>query len=465
MASKSHVFMFPWLAYGHILPYLEFSKQLAAKGIHISFISTPRNIKRFPSIPQNISGKFKFIEIQLPIVDGLPENCEATIDLSPEQIQYLKQAYDALKVPFESLVQKEAPEMILFDFAACWIPAIAARYGITSVFFSPLSAASSAYLGPPDELRSFRLRTRPEDYARAPEWIPFPSLVAYRPDQGTRFMQHVSIPDVSGISTGQRRSKTLAECDLVALRSCREFEDAYLNVLEEIYQKPVLPIGLLPPNFVENKTSHPESSNFSSTFKWLDKQEQKSVVFVGFGSEYKMPVETIHELAYGIELSGLPFMWILNKPEGIDSQDLLPTGFISRISDRGIVNFGWAPQLEILAHPSIGGCLFHSGWGSIIESLGFGHPLILMPMVNDQTLNAKLQVEKSAGFEVPRNKDGSFNRDMVAKSMRLVMVDEEGEPVRLKTSELQAIFASQHLQDEYISKFIRYTSSFKKKEH
>jgi hypothetical protein len=86
-------------------------------------------------------------------------------------------------------------------------------------------------------------------------------------------------------------------------------------------------------------------------------------------------------------------------------------------------------------------------------------------MVNDQTLNAKLLVEKSAGFEVPRNKDGSFNREMVAKSMRLVMVDEEGEPIRLKTSELQAIFASQHLQDDYISKFIRYTSSFKKKEH
>lgn len=69
---------------------------------------------------------------------------------------------------------------------------------------------------------------------------------------------------------------------------------------------------------------------------------------------------------------------------------------------------------------------------SIIKSLGLGHPLILMPMVNDQTLNAKLLVEKGAGFEVQRNKDGSSNGDMVAKSMRLVMVDQEGEPVRQK---------------------------------
>lgn len=67
------------------------------------------------------------------------------------------------------------------------------------------------------------------------------------------------IPDVSGSSTGQWWGRTLAECDLVAVRSCREFE--------EIYQKPVLPIGLLPPKFEENKANHPDFSNWSSTFK------------------------------------------------------------------------------------------------------------------------------------------------------------------------------------------------------
>lgn len=72
--------------------------------------------------------------------------------------------------------------MILFDFAACWIPAIAAKVCVPFAFFSPLSAASLAYLGPPAELKSVHLRTRPEDFTKAPDWICFPSLVAYRPN-------------------------------------------------------------------------------------------------------------------------------------------------------------------------------------------------------------------------------------------------------------------------------------------
>lgn len=87
---------------------------------------------------------------------------------------------------------------------------------------------------------------------------------------------------------------------------------------------------------------------------------------------------------------------------------------------------GWAPQLQILEHPAIEGCLFHSGWGSIIESLSFGHPLILMPMVADQGLNARLLVEKKAGYEVPRNKDGSFDGKVVANSLRTVIEEQEG---------------------------------------
>jgi UDP:flavonoid glycosyltransferase YjiC (YdhE family) len=100
-----------------------------------------------------------------------------------------------------------------------------------------------------------------------------------------------------------------------------------------------------------------------------------------------------------------------------------------------------------LSHPAIGGCLFHSGWGSIIESLGLGHghPQILLPMVLDQNLNAKLLVEKGIGLEVQRNPDGSFDRNAIAKSTRMVMVDREGEALRLKAAQMQGVFANQGL--------------------
>ena len=50
MASeeKLNVAIFPWLAYGPIIPYLELSKFLAQKGHKVSFISTPKNISSPP---------------------------------------------------------------------------------------------------------------------------------------------------------------------------------------------------------------------------------------------------------------------------------------------------------------------------------------------------------------------------------------------------------------------------------
>ncbi|KAL6964218.1 hypothetical protein U1Q18_035276 [Sarracenia purpurea var. burkii] len=467
MASEQcRVMVFPWLAFGHMIPFLEFSKRLAAKGIFISFVSTPRNIQRLPPISPDLEDKIKMVEIPLPSIDGLPKSCEATIDLQLEQIQYLKKACDDLKAPFEELLKNHIPDFILFDFIHSWIPETAAKFGIGSAFFSVYTAATLAYLGPPSEMKSQSRRTRADHFTVPPDWFTFPSLVVHSANYSPTALQNLHFPDKSGMSSGQRMAKTVEGSDFIVVRSCKEFEGEYLDLLEELYQIPVLPIGLLPPNLVENRTSNTvNNSIWSGTFKWLDKHKSKSVVFVGFGSEYKMPLEQIHELAHGLELSKLPFIWVLRKPEGIDSlKNLLPPGFLTRISDRGMVSLGWAPQLEILAHPAIGGCLFHSGWGSIIESLGFGHPAILLPMVRDQELNAKLLVEKGIGHEVPRNKDGSFDRDVVAESVRLVMVEEEGELLRAKTAKMQTVFSSQDLHDSYINKFIEYLNKFKKRE-
>ena len=38
-------------------------------------------------------------------------------------------------------------------------------------------------------------------------------------------------------------------------------------------------------------------------FKWLDNQKPNSIVFVGFGIAY--------EIAYGLKLSELSFLWVL----------------------------------------------------------------------------------------------------------------------------------------------------------
>ncbi|XP_023911957.1 UDP-glycosyltransferase 91C1 [Quercus suber] len=287
----------------------------------------------------------------------------------------------------------------------------AAKFGVPSVFFSAYSASTLCFLGQPDELKFLQKRTKIEDFVVPPKWLPFPSMVSQRPDQAAQMLRKLKFPDISGMSSGQSWAATLEGCDYVAVRSCMEFEGAFLGCHEELYQKPILPVGLLPRSPVKNSDSHIDP-NWCSTFHWLDKQGPKSVVFVGFGNEYKMPIEQVRELAYGVELSELPFIWILRKPEGVGSSELLPDGFLARISNRGM-----------------------------------------------------LLVEKGIGFEIQRNKDGSFNQDVVAKSMRLVMVDKEEEPLRLKAAQMKTIFGNQNLHENYINDFIHYMGIYQQKGH
>ncbi|MBA0744826.1 hypothetical protein Gogos_007432 [Gossypium gossypioides] len=155
----------------------------------------------------------------------------------------------------------------------------------------------------------------------------------------------------------------------------------------------------------------------------------------------------MHELAFGVEKSGLPFIWVMRKPpldEEPFAEDMIPTEFEERVSKQGMVLRGWAPQVRILAHSSVGGFLTHCGWNSVIESLGLGKPLILFHGGNaDFGLIARLMHWKKVGFEIERNDaDGSFKRDLVAACIKRVMVDPEGEQLRANALAIKEIFGN-----------------------
>ena len=96
----------------------------------------------------------------------------------------------------------------------------------------------------------------------------------------------------------------------------------------------------------------------------------------------------------------------------------------------------------------------------MIEILQFGHSLIVLPLVYDQSLNASLLVDKDLAVEVERGKDGSFNRDGIAKALRLAMVSKEGKAFRVCARKAAAIFGDESLhQRYYIGRFVEYLKS------
>nr|ADJ67198.1 hypothetical protein [Jatropha curcas] len=217
--KKLHVALFPWLAFGHTIPYLKVAKHIAQKGHKISFISTPRNIQRLPKIPPNLSSKIHFISLPLPQVDNLPPDAEATMDIPTNKIPYLKIAYDGLKEPLFQFLKTSAPDWIIYDFAAYWLPPITSDLGISSAFFSIFSAWTMAFLASSSSamINGDDERTRPEDFTVPPKWVPFPSKVAYRIHEAKRAFEHFEVND-SGLSDMYRLG-TVCAVDVLAVRA------------------------------------------------------------------------------------------------------------------------------------------------------------------------------------------------------------------------------------------------------
>lgn len=446
-----HIAVLPYLAFGHLLPSLELAKSLAERGHRISILSTSRNLQRLPKIPPDLCPLIDLVPLPLPHVDGLPAGAEATSDLPPDRRQFLQKAFDGLEGPFAQFVAQAAPDWVVHDFAAYW----AHRAGVPCAFFSTFPASTMVFFGRPSEIGGGGPR---EDLTVPPRWVPFPTTVACRFFEVVRLAAESVKSSASGVSEGHRLKEALLNCKVVAQRSSPEFEPDWFRVLQGLHEKPVIPVGLLP----AQERGGVESESNKKLFDWLETRAPGSVVYVALGSEATLSNELLHELALGLELSQLPFLWALRKP----AAEMLPTGFEGRTRGCGRVAVGWVPQVEVLAHAAVGGFLTHCGWSSIVEGLQFGRPLVLLPVFGDQGLNARAMGEKKVGLEVERGEeDGAFTREGVARAVRVVMMEQEGEAIRANARVMREIFGDKERQQRHVDGFARFLLDYRLPQH
>ncbi|KAJ7953510.1 UDP-glycosyltransferase [Quillaja saponaria] len=323
--KKLHIAMFPWLAFGHIIPFLELAKLTAQKGHFISFISTPNNIARLPKLPLDISPLIKFVKLTLPNIyqDKLPPNAEATSDVPQNIVPYLKHSYDGLEQQLFEFLEDSKPDWIIYDFAPYWLPPITAKLSISTAFFNLMFTSTLCILGPSATamIVGDDPRNKPEDFTVPPKWVPFPTNQAYRLYQAKHiFNDHFGV-NPSGISDVFRAGSIISGSDLIVLRTCLELqmESKWVELTGKLHQKPVIPIGLLPPSLCskehdDDNLLDKDDDTWLNIRNWLDKQKNGSIVYVAFGSEVTLGHEDLTELALGLEESGLPFFWALKKP-------------------------------------------------------------------------------------------------------------------------------------------------------
>ncbi|MFS7956824.1 putative crocetin glucosyltransferase [Helianthus anomalus] len=139
--NNNNIIMFPFMAQGHLIPFLSLSLQLEQKGYKITFINTPLNVANLRRTLPPYS-TIRFVEIPFnPTDHNLPPNCENTDTLPPNRIYDLLVASTALQPAFQNilndLVAAETPPFcVVADFFFGWSAAVSHKFGICHVIFS-----------------------------------------------------------------------------------------------------------------------------------------------------------------------------------------------------------------------------------------------------------------------------------------------------------------------------------------
>ncbi|XP_052208660.1 cyanidin 3-O-galactoside 2''-O-xylosyltransferase FGGT1-like isoform X2 [Diospyros lotus] len=447
-ARTLHIAMYPWLAVGHIIPFLETSNKLATKGHKVSFLIPPRTrskLAHFNRHPHLIT----FVPITLPPVEGLPLGAETTADLPSSLGTLLMDSMDRTQPQIEAILNRLKLDVVFFDFTH-WLPALARQLGIKSVFYSVVNPSTIAYaLSPARRLPGKELAG--VDMAQPPEGYPL-SAMKLHAHEARAFEARRKRKFGGDMLFYDSLYASLCQCDALGFSTCGEIEGPFCDYLGSQYEKPVLLSGL----FVNEP---PSSSSLDERWGiWLRKFKAGSVVYCALGTECSLTEDNFQELVMGLELTGLPFLAVLRPPVGSESvEEALPESFNERIQDRGVVYGGWVHQQLILVHPSIGCFLTHCGSSSLREGFVSHCQLVLLPHKGDQMINARLaSLTLRVGVEVERGEeDGSFTRDSVCGAVRSVMDEdsEVGQEVRGKHAKLRELLLSKDFDAFYTQTF------------
>ncbi|KAL5767066.1 hypothetical protein ACOSQ2_013849 [Xanthoceras sorbifolium] len=405
------VLMLPYLAHGHVSPFYELAKKFSTKGFQIYLCSTPICLEPIRNNQNKLSSSnnIQLIDLQLPssFHQELPPHYHSTKNLPSHLRNTLLAAFDASKPAFSDILKTLRPDLVIYDLFQPWAPEAAREQNIEAVLFLTSAAAQNMNFEMPVETESSK-----------------------------ETMELLSKNSVSGMTFIQRFYQCVtSSSQLILVKTTREIQIKYYNDGSKPSLAVFSPLVLVGP-LVHKPQDHDDDDD-EKIMDWLSKKEPSSVVFVSFGSENYLSEEEMEEMAVGLELSNVDFIWVVRFHGGSKVTSIhgaLPRGFLERTNGRGLI-VDWAPQAKILQHSSTGGFVSHCGWSSTLEAMVYGVPIIAIPMKLDQPINAKLVVDMGVGMEVPR-KNKELAREEVASVIRRVVVEEEGKELRKTAKEL-----------------------------
>nr|ABK24936.1 unknown [Picea sitchensis] len=458
-SQKPHVVLLPFPAMGHSIPFLDLARLLALNGAAVSCVTTGANASRLEGAmaeSQSAGLDIRSVLLTTPAVEGLPEGRESADVLPPELIDLLFSFAEKLAEPFERWLHQQLqqeqeetgrspPVCIISDIMMPWTIQIGEKYGVPRVLFNTCGAFAMTLLYSVSASLTHNTLQKEGDSVVLSMNLPIPlrlnknEIAAnfFEPDMSNRRQRFV-VRSLQSLSHGWG----------MLINTFEDLEPQHLSHFRSLTGKPIWSIGpVLPPNFA-GKAGRGKMADISEDelVQWLDSQGPRSVLYVSFGSQTFLSERQTVALARGLEASEQPFVWAIKVAPKLESattsdmpgtdadiQDYLPYGFEDRMKNKGLglMIWGWAPQLLILSHQSVGAFMTHSGWNSTLESITLGVPLITWPMFGDQHFNSKQVAEQfRTGVQFCQHKDGIPEEERVKEVVRFVLTEDEGQKMR-----------------------------------
>ncbi|XP_055353946.1 uncharacterized protein LOC129599669 [Paramacrobiotus metropolitanus] len=391
MSAKKHVLFLSFPAFGHIIPLLEFARKVAkhhtvtfavsrskmeemikkelfgdesAENIKllpiddepIAFGETDNPIddqKAFALIFESVLPAVKNLLLKVPLPDGTGDrnavNCEP-VDVIISEI--------FLAEPLQICRERAIP-FYIFNTSALWL----IRY------FDLITDEST--IVPFDKMDPFHIIPEPGD---PPVEVSMPFAMLFGP-----------IRKIFPYTLGMIHN------------SCETVDKADLQLLQQHPVTKHFPHFLVGP-LVPQTSGKVSGENLVLTKKvhdWLSGKEQRSVVYITFGSVAIPADEQITELAQALLKLNKPFIWSLRDRKHHCLPEKIRSKIAAQLDNDGgqFLILPWAPQKVILAHPATAVIISHCGWNSLLETVSNGIPVVSWPMFADQLINGRWLVQ------------------------------------------------------------------------
>lgn len=389
-----HIVLVPSAGIGHLTPFLRLAVQLSTRDCRVSLLTTNPTVSAAEA--RHVDAFFaafpdvRPFHLHLPLLDPSELDCA---DPFFRRFESIRRSAHLLPHVLADASPPVSAAIIDISVASSYLPAVADMRIPGYVLFtsSATMLALCAYF--PTYLATKNTFGVCDIDIPGAGRVPKSSVPVLLRDPNQLFTKQF-------LDNGQ----ALPKADGILVNTFRALEPEALAALNEGKVKPDLPpvlaIGPILPAMSE------EGESVSAPLAWLDRQPDRSVVYVNFGSRTAMPAEQIKELGVGLERSGWRFLWVV-KSKVVDREEvevgleeLLGEEYLTKIKDRGMVVKDWVEQAEILRHRAVGGFVSHCGWNSVTEAALYGVRILAWPMGGDQRVNAAVVARTGLGIWV-----------------------------------------------------------------